>query len=286
MYCKNRNGEFVYGNEGQDKFLQNLYGSKLGRVCLKILVKPFVTKTGGWFLNRRISCIAIKPFIKKSGICMDEYENRNFKSYNDFFTRKIRPGLRPVDFTSDHFISPCDGKLTVYPITENTEFVIKNTKYTMESFIRNKELAEEYKGGQILVFRLTVDDYHRYCFSDNGYIWNNIRISGVFHTVNPTANDYYPIYKENERNLSLFESENFGSMLIIEVGALMVGKIVNYKENIAVKRGEEKGRFEFGGSTIVICLKKNAVKIDEDILCNSEENIETKVKYGMAIGRK
>lgn len=286
MYCKDRKGEFVYGNEGQDKFLQNLYGRKLGRACLKILVKPFVSKTGGWFLNRKISCLAIKPFIKKSGICMDEYENRNFKSYNDFFTRKIRPGMRPVDFTFDHFVSPCDGKLTVYPIAENTEFVIKNTKYTMESFTRNKELAEEYKGGQILIFRLTVDDYHRYCFSDSGYIRDNIRIPGVFHTVNPTANEYYPIYKENERNLSLLESENFGPMLIIEVGALMVGKIVNYKENTDVKRGEEKGRFEFGGSTIVICLKKNVVKIDEDILRNSEENIETKVKYGMAIGRK
>ncbi len=284
MRCKDRKGQLVSGNEGQDKFLQNLYGSRWGRVGLKILVKPFVTKTGGWILNRKVSCIAIKLFIKKSGICMDEYEERKYKSYNDFFTRKIKPGMRTIDMVPEHFISPCDGKLMVYPINEDTEFVIKNTKYTMESLTKSKEIAEQYKDGQILIFRLTVDDYHRYCYSDDGYIKDNVRIPGVFHTVNPIANDYYPIYKENERNLSILESENFGQVLIIEVGALMVGKIVNYAENKSVHRGEEKGRFEFGGSTIVICVKKDAIKVDDDILQNSEENVETKVKYGMRIG--
>ena len=128
----------------------------------------------------------------------------------------------------------------------------------------------------VLYFRLAVDDYHRYSYVDDGQIVFHKKIKGIFHTVNPIANDYYPIYKMNSREYTVIDSNNFGRMIQMEVGAMMVGKIVNYKHSIATK-GEEKGYFEFGGSTVVLILKKETVKIDDDIINNSSENIETRV---------
>ncbi|OYP54363.1 phosphatidylserine decarboxylase, partial [Lachnotalea glycerini] len=107
---------------------------------------------------------------------------------------------------------------------------------------------------------------------------------GVYHTVNPLANDVIPIYKENTREFSIIKSENFGNILTMEVGALLVGRIVNYHEKANVRRGEEKGKFEFGGSTIILCLEKGRVIIDEDILANSLNGVETVVKMGEKIG--
>jgi phosphatidylserine decarboxylase len=143
-----------------------------------------------------------------------------------------------------------------------------------------------YAGGTMLVFRLTVDDYHHYCYVDDGIKTPNHHINGVFHTVNPIANDYYPIYKENTREYSLLKSKHFGDVLMMEVGALMVGKIVNYHNNADVKRGQEKGRFEFGGSTVVLCLQKGQAEIDNDIIANSAKGLETRVKLGEKIGYK
>lgn len=286
MKCKDRNGNLLDGNGGQDQFLDRLYGSKAGRRLVKVLIRPSISKAGGWFLDRKISTAVVKPFIKANNIPMEDYEKAHFDSYNDFFTRKIKGEKRPVDMEPSHLIAPCDSKLTVYPITGDSRFTIKNTVYSMESLTRSPKLAKKFSGGQLLLFRLTVDDYHRYCYVDNGQKSKNHIINGVFHTVNPVANDHYPIYKENTRSISFLKSENFGTLMMIEVGALMVGKIVNYHEEKLVQRGEEKGRFEFGGSTIILCLKEGQACIDADILENSRDGIETKVRYGEKIGTK
>lgn len=156
----------------------------------------------------------------------------------------------------------------------------------MESLLRSKKLAKRYEDGILLLFRLTVDDYHRYCYIDNGTKTRNWHIPGVFHTINPLASKVFPIYKENTREFSILKSENYGNILIMEVGALLVGKIVNYHEEMKVKRGDEKGRFEFGGSTIIVCLEKGKAKIDTDIINNSLKDIETMVKMGEKIGEK
>lgn len=154
------------------------------------------------------------------------------------------------------FISPCDAKLTVYPIGKESRFCIKHTSYTVEELLKNKKTAAKYEGGYAWVFRLSVEDYHRYCYVASGVKSRNVRIPGVFHTVNPVANDVYPIYKENTREYSLLKTEEFGTILMMEVGALMVGKIENRHEEREVKRGEEKGNFAFGGSTIILLTQK------------------------------
>lgn len=286
MRCKDREGNFLGRDDGQDKFLEKLYTSRAGRQLVKFLIRPCVSRAGGWFLDRKVSAVAIKPFVKANGISLEDYEKSHFDSYNDFFMRRVKSGRRPVDMDSSHLIAPCDSKLMSYQITEDAEFTIKSTKYSMESLTRSKKLAKKYSGGCLLLFRLTVDDYHRYCYVDQGKKSGNHFINGVFHTVNPVANDHYPIYKENTRCISFLHSENFGTLMMIEVGALMVGKIVNYHEEKMVRRGEEKGRFEFGGSTVILCLKKGQAAIDPDILLNSGDGIETKVRYGEKIGTK
>jgi phosphatidylserine decarboxylase len=112
----------------------------------------------------------------------------------------------------------------------------------------------------------------------------NVPIPGVLHTVNPIANDYYPIYKENSREYSLLHTAVFGDIVMMEVGALLVGKIVNHHGKAKVVRGQEKGYFQFGGSTVVLLLKKGSVSVDPDILENSRQGIETVVKIGEKIG--
>ena len=189
-----------------------------------------------------------------------------------------------MDTEPSHFISPCDSKLTVLEVTNECRFVLKHTCYTVASLLRNEKLAKEYEGGYVMIFRLTVDDYHRYCYVADGVKEDNIFIPGVLHTVNPLANDYFPIYKENSREYSILHTKEFGDIVMMEVGALLVGKIVNHHKKYRVLRGQEKGYFEFGGSTVVLLVKKDTVRIDEDILKNSEEGMETVVKFGEKIG--
>ena len=284
MRQKLRNGKLVEQKNGQDRILEFLYGTAAGRLLLKPLTLPIVSKVAGAFLSTPLSCALIDPFVKKNNIDMAQYEPVKYKSYNDFFTRKIKAKLRPVDVNPCHFISPCDSKLTVLPITDNYRFTLKHTTYTVASLLKNEKLAKEYEGGYAMIFRLTVDDYHRYCYVCDGVKEDNVFIPGVLHTVNPLANDYFPIYKENSREYSILHTKEFGDVVMMEVGALLVGRIVNHHKKYRVLRGQEKGYFEFGGSTVVLLVKKDTVRVDADILENSAQGIETVVKFGEKIG--
>lgn len=269
---------------GQDRFLALLYGSAAGRLLLKPLVSPIVSRIAGAFLSTRLSKVFIKPFIRTNSIDMSQYEAVPYRSYNEFFSRKIRSGCRPIDMEPGHLIAPCDSKLTALPITDEAILTIKHTAYTVESLLRSKELAEKYKGGCALIFRLTVDDYHRYSYIADGHKDANIRIPGVLHTVNPVANDHFPIYKENTREYSILHTAAFGDVLMMEVGALLVGKIVNHHQAYDVLRGQEKGYFQFGGSTVILLLEKEAAILDADILANTRLGRETIVRMGEKIG--
>ena len=284
MTWVDRNGTVVPGDDGQDRMLAWLYGTALGRKMVSILIKPWVSNLAGKLMDSKLSRIAIGPFQRKNRIDLSEYEDRKYGSFNDFFTRRVRDGKRPVDMNPAHLIAPCDSKLSVYPIAEDATFCVKHTNYTLEALLRDEELAKAYQGGLFLLFRLTVGDYHRYAYAESGRKGENRKILGVFHTVNPVANDRYPIYKENTREYTLIETERFGRVLQMEVGATMVGRIVNEHGARQVVRGEEKGRFEFGGSTVIVCLEKDRAVIDPDILKNTANGLETVVKFGEKIG--
>lgn len=279
----------IYGNKTdidskQDKLLHFMYTTAIGRFLLKPLVSPFFSRMAGRFLNTRFSCRFIEPFIRSNSIDMTDFEERSFTSYNDFFTRRIKPGKREFPADDKILISPCDSFVTAYRITDRLSFNVKDTEYTVRSLLRSKKLAGRFQGGYALIFRLTVSDYHRYCYCASGTQSKNYSIAGTLHTVNPVANDCLPIYKENSREYTLLHSDQFGEVLQMEVGALMVGKIVNHKASCPVCRGEEKGYFEFGGSTIILLLQKDAVKLREDLLPNTEKGYETQVRLGDAIG--
>lgn len=283
---KDRNGGIVSENGGQQRVLRFLYRTVGGRLILKFLTAPIISKAAGVFMDSPLSIPLIKPFIEKNNIDMTQYQSCGFSSYNEFFTRKIKPQLRPIDKTADHLISPCDSKLTAYKIGDTSVFKIKDSYYRISDLVRSKKIAEHYRGGYCLIFRLCVDDYHRYCYIDNGRKGENHFISGVLHTVCPIALENYNIYKQNSREFTVLHTENFGDVIQIEVGAMLVGRICNRHGACDFSRGDEKGKFEFGGSTIVMLFEKDRISLDEDILENSKRGIETVVKYASKIGRR
>lgn len=257
-------------------------------VITRILLKPFITKPFSnlvaLYMNSGLSKHRIKKFIDKNDINIYEYDDKNYTSYNDFFTRKVISTKRPINARSDILISPCDSKLLAYKITDDLCLNIKNSYYSINTIIDN-DIIDEYRDGLALVFRLSTDNYHRYCYIDNGSKEKNNHINGVYHTVQPISLKHYNFYKTNSREWTILNTNNFGKVIQIEIGALCIGRIKNNHEIYIFKKGEEKGYFEFGGSTIVLLFKKNTIKLDDDIVNNSQENIETIVKYGQRIGK-
>lgn len=265
----------------EDKINIFLYNTILGRIILKIIISPFISKIVGVFQNSRVSTIFIKKFIKKNNINIEEYQNKKYTSFNDFFTRKIKKAKRHIDKRPEVLISPCDGKLMVYKLNEENTFKVKQSYYQINELIGQDTTG--YENGYALIFRLCVDDYHRYIFVDEGTREKTTTIKGKLHTVRPIAINKYKVFSQNERTITKLHTTNFKDIIQIEVGALMVGKIIN-NNKIKFKRGEEKGYFKFGASTIILLI--NNIKIDEDILKNSKNNIETIVKLGEKIGIK
>lgn len=284
---KTRDGKIINKKDSQQTLLDLLYGTSFGRMLLKPLTAPFLSEIAGKFCDSIASQPLIVPFIKKSGIDITEYQPALYRSYNEFFTRKIRRECRPADMTKNHLISPCDSKLSVYRIDSDSVFCIKNTFYSVTSLLKCRKLADKFKNGWCMIFRLEVDDYHRYIYIDDGVKSSDRHINGFYHTVNPAALESYNIYKENTREITLMKTENFGEVVQAEVGAMLVGRISNHEKNsVSIKRGNEKGMFEFGGSTIVLLFEENKIIPDDDILKNTLNGFETIVKMGEKIGEK
>ncbi|MEG1647491.1 MAG: phosphatidylserine decarboxylase [Bacilli bacterium] len=260
-----------------------LYKHK-NRIILQMINRKWVSQFVGFLANRKFSTKMIGQFIKKNNIDMHEYEKKVYKNFNDFFARKIKSGKRPFSKKATDLCAPADSKLLVYKISNNLQMNIKGKTYTLNELLNNDKLALKYMNGYCLVFRLSVDDYHRYSFIDSGRVIEKKQINGIFHTVGSIAFKNHKVFKENQREYSLLETKNFDKIIQMEVGALMTGKIKNYNIN-KFKRGLEKGYFLFGGSTVILIFK-NIIKIDDDILNYSKLDIEVKVKLGETIGKR
>lgn len=262
-----------------------LYHTIPGRCLLQLLIRPGVSKAVGSFLDTGLSRHLVTPFVKATKLDLSDYPNRAYNSFNDFFTRHIREGRRPVDMAPDALVAPCDGKLTAYPITAEGLFDIKHSVYSVADLLRDEALAKEFEGGTCLIFRLTPDDFHRYSFMDAGRILETKTLPGVLHTVRPIAFRRYPVFSENAREFAVLETTNFGNVIQMEVGALFVGRIVNHPLS-TFARGQEKGKFEFGGSTVILLLQKNTAIIHEELLENTRCGFESIVRLGQKIGQK
>ena len=266
------------------KSVQFLYNNFFGRLILKILITPFISKLNGIRYSKKHSTKIIPKFILKNEIDMSDYPEKKYTSFNDFFIRKIIKEKRPISNINSNLISPCDSLLTVYKINDDLTFNLKNSTYTVSELLKDEILAKKYHNGYLLLFRLTVRDYHHYCYIDNGIREEYKKINGVLHTVNPIACKKVKVYSENSREYTILHLDNFGDVIQVEVGALMVGKIKNNSSK-EFKRGDEKGYFEFGASTIIMLFEENRIAINDDILLYSKKEIETRVKYGETIGK-
>lgn len=265
-------------------FLRFLYETVPGRAMLKILSSKGISVMSGKMLDAHFSTLLISSFVKKNGIDLEEYEECKYESFNDFFCRKIKKEKRPIDMEPAHLIAPCDGLLSTYKITDGLVIPVKQSHYSIESLLQNKKLAEEFRNGTCLVYRLCVNHYHRYAYVDGGKKSRNVHINGVFHTVRPIALNNIPVFTTNSREYTLINSDKFGTLVQMEVGALLVGKIVNHQEDAIIERGAEKGYFQYGGSTIIVLIKEGRVNIPSSYYESTQNGDEVPVVLGQKIG--
>lgn len=237
-------------------------------------------------MDSRLSKGMIKKFVKKNGIDLNDFYSDGFKCFNDCFTRKIKEDKRPIETDKDAFISPCDALLSAYRIDKDTRLNIKNSIYSLPDLFENEDLAKKYESGICLVFRLCVTHYHRYIYLDNCEKGDNVFIKGKLHTVRPVALEALPVFKRNCREYTVMHTENFGDVTQMEVGAMLVGKIKNHHTDGAHSRGEEKGMFLYGGSTIIVFLEKDKVSLPEAYFEATEKGEETDVLMGQKLGDK
>lgn len=261
-----------------EKQLNFLYKTKRGRFLLKyIFTKPLFSKICSLYYKSSFSKNKIKKFVKQHSIDCDISKYCNF---NEFFTRKHEPFTLPS--CNNAIISPADSKMSVYKISENKTFNIKNSVYTIEEILEDSDIANKFSNGTCFVFRLTPMDNHRYFCIDDYFILKSKKIKGVLHTVKPISNQY-KIFSRNSREIAIIKTPNLGNIVQIEIGALLIGKIHNHGKRV-FKKYEEKGYFEYGGSTIVILTNKNII-FDDDIKKYIDNGIEVSVCAGEQIGK-
>lgn len=281
QYYDRKKQEIVEEIEYQKKLLEFLYHTKLGRLLLKLFAaRPWFSKLRALYQRSKWSKKDIKPFIEKYHINTEKWDLSEFSSFNDFFTRKDND-IPAVD-DKDALIAIADAKLMTYKISDDLLLKIKNTVYSVTDILGSTEQAEYFKEGTCLVYRLAVNDYHRYHYMDNGVLISARKINGELHTVRPIS-EKYNVFTRNTRVVNILKTENFGTVAQVEVGALLVGKMVNHKKK-TFRKNEEKGYFEFGGSTIVVFIEKE-VELDEDIKKMNASGIEVQVKIGSKIGQ-
>lgn len=263
-----------------------LYKTVFGRVILKFLTLPIVSRIAGKFLDSPLSAFLIGPFLKNNRINCEEYILNDMHCFNDCFSRHIKPGRRPVDQRRHILVSPCDGFLSVYRLKKGMIIPIKSSCYSVFDLLNNAELAHEFEDGLCMVFRLCVDNYHRYIYPDSGTKGADVPIPGILHTVRPVALREVPVFTENSREYTVLHTDNFGDVIQMEVGAMLVGRIENHPNISSFKRGDEKGCFKYGGSTIILLFKKDVVEVNPKLLRLTEKSVEYPVKMGMGVGRK
>ncbi len=263
--------------------LRFLYKTPPGRLILRGLVQPGFSKLAGRFLSSPFSRHIVPVYKKLNDIDTKDCVSQKYNSFNEFFYRKRKE--EHFDEDPAGLISPCDGLLSVYPVDEEKTYRIKNADYDLGQLLRDEKLAKSYAGGLCLIFRLTPKHYHRYCFAANGKISCSRRIEGVLHCVRPIAYTSRPVFIENSREYVVIDTEAFGEIIQMEVGALMVGKIHNHEPASQAVKGREKGYFEFGGSTIIVLTQKDRLDVAEEYIQKTKLGLETDVRKGQLAGR-
>lgn len=280
--------EKVYCERIMHFFYSNPFGFFLIRLASKC---SFVSMLYGIWQKCPWTKKKISSFVKNYEINIDEYSKKldEYKSFNDFFIRKLKEGVRPIDWSEDVFIAPADGRYLVYPdVSLCKEFVVKDSLFSLVKLLGDTSLAKRFEQGSMLLIRLALVDYHRFHFPCKCIPEKSKKINGALYSVHPLAiKKYFRHLGENKRELTVIYSSIFGEFLFLEIGALNVGTIhQTFKPEREYSKGSEKGFFSFGGSSIVILFGKDRIVFDSDLIKNSKENIETLCLMGQSLGKK
>jgi phosphatidylserine decarboxylase len=276
-YLDKEEKEAIYG----DRAIRLLYETLAGQKISSLLAKPLFSQLYGFYQQSRLSKNKISPFVSAFNINMKEFEKGPFDSFNDFFIRKFVPNARPFA-TGNAMPAFAEGRFLAYEkINEDSLYPVKGHYLNAQDLLGRKKEAAIFDGGPIVIARLCPTDYHRFHFPDNGSVIDSWKISGALQSVSPLALKYRgDIFITNERQVTLLQTKTFGRLAYVEVGAMMVGKIVQSHRETAFRRGDEKGYFLFGGSTIILMGEPRKWKLDQDLLENTSKGIETFVHLG------
>jgi phosphatidylserine decarboxylase len=278
--------EQVYG----EAWLRWTYESAPGRLALAALFRrAIVSRFYGWRMSRAFSAQAVLPFIVDYDLDVDEFVKKPFafKSFNDFFCRTLKPGARPIAGSERVAVLPADGRHLAFQNVDAAEgFYAKGQRFDLKSFLGDEGLAREFAGGSLLISRLCPVDYHRFHFPVAGTPGEARLINGWLYSVSPIALRRNLAYLwENKRMVTLVESPVFGQVAVVEIGATMVGSIVQtFLAGRPVAKGDEKGLFKFGGSCVVTLFPPRRIRFDADLVKQSAAGLEVYAKMGERLG--
>lgn len=272
-------------------FLRWLYNSRPGGLAERALVAtPWPSRVWGALHATRWSRRRIPGFVRRLGIDLSDSAKplAEFATFNEFFTRGLRAGARPVCEEPGVLVAPVDGKVLAYPrVDPGVPFRIKRSWFDLTALLGDRALAAIFAGGSMLVCRLGLADWHHFHFPDSGTPGPAVAIRGRYHAGGPySERGLVPFYAENHRMLVRFESDHFGEIAMIEVGALTVGSIRQcFQPGVRVRKGQAKGYFELGGSTVVLLFRPGAILLDADLCALTAREIECYVRMGRPLGR-
>jgi phosphatidylserine decarboxylase len=283
-YTNKLEKEKIYG----ESFMRWAYSSFSGKIVMGVVPLKLLSQFFGTLQDTKYSTRKIDKFVKDFDICMDDFleeEGGGYSSFNSFFERKFAPGKR--EFVKDSNLAAFSESRYFghEKLTKDERVPVKGYNLSMKELIGDDNISTEFLDGPVLIGRLAPVDYHRFHFPDSGRILKSYRVKGQFESVSPVALEIKKdILIKNERQVTILETDYFGKLAYIEVGAVCVGKIVQTYRGDSFTRGEEKGTFLFGGSTVIVVGKKGVWKPSDDIIENSNKGIETYVKLGDRVG--
>ena len=266
--------------------LEYLYGDPVGTLLLNhVLTRRTFSRLYGFLKRTRRSRHAIGEFIETLGVDTTEIEKPlgAYRSLDEFFSRKLRPGARPVDGRPDHLLSPCDGRALAWQCLGGRDLLVKNTRTTIATLVGDPATAAEFADPAVLLVRLAAADYHRCHFPADG-IASAPRPAGTrLHSVHPIALEKGAPSFDNYRMVTRLQADVFGPLLIIEVGALTVGSIVQTFTPSRVTRGQEKSYFRFGGSALLMLAQSSRIRFDDDLIAATADGVESQVRVGTRV---
>lgn len=276
--------EQVYG----EAFLKWAYGNPLGKLALHSFVKrPAFSRWYGKRMDQPQSRAKVTPFIKDYEMNVEEFADspESYATFNEFFYRKLKKDARPIAESCAVF--PADGRhLGFQNVSEAHGVFVKGQQFDIRKLIHNSDISERYLEGSLILSRLCPVDYHRFHFPVSGTTSDTKLINGPLFSVSPIALARNLSYLwQNKRTITEIKTETMGTVLMLEIGATCVGSIIQtYQPNNSISKGDEKGYFAFGGSSTITLFEPGAIKLADDLLENSKQQVETYARMGDTMG--